>query len=132
MEFATHFHRLFPGRTPILRRMPIRKQLAVPMNVKNGTPIGSMSRCETCAHSHILQRFRESEEVTFCYYATLMAVPFKVRECSNYQDKARPSWEQMEQLAIEIRPAPTLKPAGFRSDDDSEGKEAAINDTLPR
>jgi len=56
--------------------------------VKNGTPIGTQSRCETCEHSHILRGYRESEEVTFCYYATLMAVPFKVRDCSNYSDKA--------------------------------------------
>ena len=83
--------------------------------VKNGTAIGSQSRCESCAHSHILQGFRESEEVTYCYYATLVVVPFKVRECSNYQDKARPTWEQMEELAIEIRPTPTLKSAGFCS-----------------
>jgi hypothetical protein len=82
--------------------------------VKNGTAVGSQSRCEACAHSHILQGFRESEEVTYCYYATLMVVPFKVRECSNFQDKARPTWEQMEELAIEIRPTPTLKSAGFR------------------
>ena len=86
----------------------------MPVYVKNGTAVGSQSRCESCVHSHILQGFRESEEVTYCYYATLMVVPFKVRECSSYEDKARPTWEQMKDLAIEVRPAPTLKSAGFR------------------
>lgn len=93
--------------------------------MKNGTPIGSQSRCETCEHSHILRGYRESEEVTFCYYATLMVVPFKVRDCSNFSDKARPNWEQMQDLAIEIRPAPTLKSAGFCAEAESE-KEAAL------
>src|SRR5664279_1162863 len=94
---------------------PIRRQLAMPIHVKDGTAIGTQSRCVSCEHSHILRGYRESEEVTFCYYASLMVVPFKVRECSNYSDKTRPSWEQMEDLAIEIRPTPTLKSAGFRN-----------------
>ena len=100
---------------------PIRKKLVLPIHVKNGTPVGSQSRCESCAHSHILQGFRESEEVTYCYYATLMVVPFKVRECSNYLDKARPTWEQMKDLAIEILPASSAKSAGFRFEERGGG-----------
>ena len=96
--------------------------------MKNGTPVGSQSRCESCAHSHILQGFRESEEVTYCYYATLMVVPFKVRECSNYLDKARPTWEQMEELAIEIRPTPTLKSVGFRRGNGSKSEVAVMTE----
>ena len=99
--------------------------------MKNGTPIGSQSRCETCEHSHILRGYRESEEATFCYYATLMVVPFKVRDCSNFSDKARPNWEQMQDLAIEIRPTPTLKSAGFCAEAESENEAALAkgNDT---
>ena len=96
--------------------------------MKNGTAAGSQSRCESCAHSHILQGFRESEEVTYCYYATLMVVPFKVRECSNFQDKARPTREQMEELAIEIRPTQTFKPAGFRSGNGSKSEVAVVTE----
>jgi hypothetical protein len=100
--------------------------------VKNGTPIGSQSRCGTCEHSHILRGYRESEEVTYCYYASLMVVPFKVRECSNYSDKTRPSWEQMEDLAIEIRPTPTFKPAGFHLDDGSQSEVEVAKITFTR
>ena len=96
--------------------------------MKNGTPIGSQSRCETCEHSHILRGYRESEEVTFCYYWSLMVVPFKVRDCSNFSDKARPNWEQMQDLAIEIRPAPTLKSAGFCAEAESENEAALAKD----
>jgi hypothetical protein len=101
----------------------------VPVYVKNGTAVGSQSRCESCTHSHILQGFRESEEVTYCYYATLMVVPFKVRECSSYEDKARPTWEQMKDLAIEVRPTPTLKSAGFRLEESPASEVAVVDDT---
>jgi hypothetical protein len=103
----------------------------MPIHVKDGTAIGTQSRCASCEHSHILRGYRESEEVTFCYYASLMVVPFKVRECSNYSDKTRPSWEQMEDLAIEIRPSPTLKSAGFRNGAGS-ASEVAVDDTENR
>ena len=103
----------------------------MPIHVKDGTAIGTQSRCVSCEHSHILRGYRESEEVTFCYYASLMVVPFKVRECSNYSDKTRPSWEQMEDLATEIRPTPTLKSAGFRNGSGSVS-EVAVDDTEPR
>jgi len=104
----------------------------MPIHVKDGTAIGSQSCCVTCEHSHILRGYRESEEITFCYYATLMAVPFKVRDCSNYSDKARPNWEQMQDLAIEIRPAPTLKAAGFRAKPEPESEVAVADDTETR
>ena len=103
----------------------------MPIRVKDGTAVGSQSRCVSCEHSHILRGYRESEEVTFCYYASLMVVPFKVRDCSNYSDKTRPSWEQMEELAIEIRPTPTLKSAGFRNGAGSSS-EVTVDDTETR
>ena len=93
--------------------------------MKDGTAIGSQSRCVSCEHSHILRGYRESEEVTFCNYERLMVVPFKIRECSNYSDKTRPSWDQMEELAIEIRPVERLKSAGFRYDAGSASEVAA-------
>ena len=84
--------------------------------VKNGTPVGEQSKCASCTHAHILQGFRESEEIVYCTFDCdhLLVVPFKVRECSNYTDKNRPTWEQMQDLAIEIRPISFAKPAGFR------------------
>ncbi len=51
-------------------------------------------------------------------------MPFKVRECSNYTDKNRPTWEQMQDLAIEIQPISYAKPAGFRQGNGSEQEDA--------
>ncbi len=70
--------------------------------------------CLTCEFAQIIRGFRESEELTYCTYGTpTMLVPFPVRECTYYADKNKPSWEQMEKLAIEVRPTVSLKPVGF-------------------
>jgi hypothetical protein len=41
-------------------------------------------------------------------------VPFKVRECSNYGDRNKPTWEQMKDLALPIRAATSGKTTGFK------------------
>jgi hypothetical protein len=53
-----------------------------------------------------------------------MMLPFRVRGCSNDQDKTCLTWEQMEDLAIEIRPKPTFKPVGFRTGNGSKSQAA--------
>jgi hypothetical protein len=58
--------------------------------------------------------YRESEMITVCTRVHPNPVlPFRVHECTSYYDKNRPSWKQMEDLAIDISPAP-LKPVGFK------------------
>jgi len=97
------------------------------ISVKNGTPTGEQSKCASCTNAHILRGFRESEEMVYCTFAfdQMLVVPFKVRECSHYSDKHRPTWEQMQDLAIEIRPPGSFaKPAGFRRQKDSEREDA--------
>ena len=82
--------------------------------IKNGTPVGSESLCRTCNSAHIMTGYRESELVTICKYVhPNIAVPFTVNTCTGYYDKNRPSWQQMEDLAIDIVPGP-LKPVGFK------------------
>jgi hypothetical protein len=77
--------------------------------VKNGTPTETNSKCASCMHAHILRGFREREEVTYCGFPCrqLLLVPFKVYECTNYTDRTRQTWDQMEDLAIDILPLST-------------------------
>ena len=84
--------------------------------VKNGTPVEASSKCESCVHAHIMRGYRESEEAVYCTipYGPPLRVPFKVYECSNHADRNRPSWKQMEDLAIDIQPLSSAKHAGFR------------------
>jgi hypothetical protein len=82
--------------------------------IKNGTPVGSASLCKTCNSAHIMAGYRESELVTICTDVhPNIVLPFIVYECTGYYDKNRPSWKQMEDLAIDVASAP-LKPVGFK------------------
>jgi hypothetical protein len=82
--------------------------------IKGGTPVGSESLCRTCNSAHIMTGYRESEQVTICnYVGPAIVVPFNICECSNYYDKNRPSWKEMQKLAIDVVPK-TMKPAGFK------------------
>jgi len=74
------------------------------------------SRCDTCRHAHIIVGYCESEAMVFCNYVyeQLLPVPFKVRDCSSYEDKNRPTWKQMTDLALPIRETTTAKTTGFR------------------
>jgi hypothetical protein len=38
--------------------------------VKNGTPIGATSLCNTCTNAHIVEGYRESEAIVLCTYAS--------------------------------------------------------------
>ena len=84
------------------------------INMKGATPVGSASLCRTRSHAHILSGYRESEMMVVCT-ATYpdFPVPFVVRECSGYNDKNRPDWDQMEKLAIDVAPVSFAKKVGF-------------------
>lgn len=60
---------------------------------KNPTPAGYVSLCRTCTHAHIVSGYRDSERITICdEFQPNLVVPFKVQECSSYNDKNRPSF----------------------------------------
>lgn len=82
--------------------------------VRGGTPNGSESRCKTCSYAHIMTGYRESEMITACsrIHPNIL-VPFNIYECTGYYDKNRPSYQQMQKLAIDVTPGP-MKPVGFK------------------
>jgi len=98
--------------------------------VRNGTPIGSVHLCTTCTHAHIVEGYRESEAIVLCTYASYdhaLAIPFRVRSCSNHLDRTRPSWKDMEKLAIPVSTG-TLKPVGFLVQREVEDKGSKDDD----
>jgi hypothetical protein len=90
--------------------------------VKNGTPLETQSKCASCLHAHIVRGYRESEELAYCTvtYGPPLVVPFKVYQCTSYLDRSRPTWKQMEELAIDILPLSSGKSAGFRKHDNCD------------
>jgi hypothetical protein len=96
----------------------------MPVWVRNGTPVGEKPLCDSCKNVHKQLGYRESEELVYCtFYGELRAVPFRVRECTDYTHKHQPDWEQMEKLAIPVDSTPSFKPAGFVLATEKKGQE---------
>jgi hypothetical protein len=82
--------------------------------IKNGTAVGNDSLCRTCTSALVFTGYRESEQMTMCTWVhPNIVLPFTVNTCTGYYDKNRPSYQQMQKLAIDVTPAP-LKPVGFK------------------
>jgi hypothetical protein len=75
------------------------------LNIKNGTPVGNAQLCRNCHWAQFMIGYRESDLLVICTNASPnLEVPFTVMDCSEFSDKLRPDWEQMEKLAINIQP----------------------------
>lgn len=85
--------------------------------VKNGTPVGNQHLCRSCSHAQITTGYRESEMLVICTNSyPSFSVPFVVHQCSEFEDKHKPDWKEMEKLAIEIQPVRiSKKTRGFGS-----------------
>ena len=82
--------------------------------VYGGTPIGSESRCDTCTHTRIIQGYAESERIVICtgMYDPIR-VPFKVMQCTDYEDRRLPDFDNMKEIAWQIRTKNAGSVAGF-------------------
>ena len=80
------------------------------LNVKNGTPVGNEHLCKGCTNGQFTTGYRESDILVVCtnVYPSIR-LPFVVHQCSDFQDRLRPDWEQMEKLAIQIQPVRVSK-----------------------
>src|SRR5262249_15792501 len=82
--------------------------------VYGGTPAGTESRCDTCAHARIIQGYAESERIVFCDVGwDPIQIPFKVMQCSDYEDRRLPDFEQLAEIAWQIRSKSAGHAAGF-------------------
>jgi hypothetical protein len=82
--------------------------------VKNGTPVGGANLCRSCTWGQVMTGYRESDVMVICTNSDpAFKVPFAVYSCTEFFDKGKPDWEQMEKLAIEIEPARIPKTRGF-------------------
>lgn len=112
------------------------------LNVKNGTPAGNQHLCRNCRMGQFTTGYRESDVLVVCTNTSPnIVVPFIVYECTEFNDKFKPDWDQMKKLAIHIQPVRvSSKTAGFNTvqlpqpvrktgaaveDDDQDEDEAA-------
>jgi hypothetical protein len=94
----------------------LKEKLMSLRKVYGGTPVGNESRCDTCSHARIIQGYAESERITFCdaMYDPIR-IPFKVSQCSDYEDKRLPTLKAMEDVAWFLRIKSAGSVAGFVS-----------------
>jgi hypothetical protein len=97
--------------------------------VYGGTPLGGGSRCDTCSNARIIQGYAESERLVFCHATyPVTRVPFKVSECTMYDDKRLPDLNDLKEIAWQLRTKSAGSKAGFvvfsapskRQDDNDE------------
>lgn len=94
----------------------------VNVKVKNGTAVAGPHLCRNCNWGQFVTGYRETDLFVICTNSSPnRLVPFAVRECTEYQDRNRPDWEQMEKLAINLttevnrKPTPGFRGSGFAS-----------------
>ncbi len=76
--------------------------------------MGTESRCDTCVHARIIQGYAESERIVMCVGRfDQLRVPFRVMHCTMYEDKRLPDFEQLKEVAWQIRTKSAGHAAGF-------------------
>jgi hypothetical protein len=95
------------------------------IKIRNGKPQFTESLCNSCYWAHIQRGFAESEEVILCaFLRPARLVPFKVSQCTDYNDKRMPSKTDMEEIAWIIRTKDVNRQVGFTKKAESrDGKE---------
>jgi hypothetical protein len=84
------------------------------IKIRNGKSQLTESLCNSCYWAHIQRGFAESEEVILCaFLRPARLVPFKVSQCTDYNDKRVPSRSDMEEIAWIIRTKDVNRNVGF-------------------
>ena len=85
------------------------------LKLKNATPVGGEHLCRSCSNGQFTVGYRESDVLAICTNAhPSRLVPFPVYECTDYQDRNRPDWNQMQKLALCFGEARRKATPGFR------------------
>ena len=77
--------------------------------------MGNAHLCLRCTWAQAMTGYRESDRLVICNKTYPdMVVPFVMLDCTGFDDKHRPSWKQMEKLAIRVPARPvSARTKGF-------------------
>lgn len=94
--------------------------------IKNGTPIGKPSLCESCSRAFIARGYSETELIAMCKALwPERRMTFPVRVCTDYVEKNKPSFKEMEEIALVLDRVALKRDAGFvRVSENDNGKDA--------
>ena len=103
------------------------------IKIRNGKAQLTESLCNSCYWAHIQRGFAESEEVILCaFLRPARLVPFKVSQCTDYNDKRVPSKTDMEEIAWIIRTKDVNRNVGFAKEAESPNeKEDDVAEIVP-
>ena len=91
--------------------------------VRNGTPLTGDWLCRTCTHALIQKGYSESEEQVSCaygYWEMPRLLPFKVRECSGYEDCRLSKYQGMAEIAWPLISKSAGRQPGFVTEHKAE------------
>ena len=97
--------------------------------VKNGTPVGKPSLCESCSRAFIARGYSETELVAICQALwPERRMQFPVRACTAYVEKNKPTFKEMEDMALVLDRVALKRDAGFVrvSENDNDGKQIEL------
>jgi hypothetical protein len=84
------------------------------IHIKNGTPIGKPSLCESCSRGFIARGYSETELVAICQALwPERQMHFPVRSCTAYVEKNKPTFKEMEEIALVLDRVALKRDAGF-------------------
>jgi hypothetical protein len=97
------------------------------IKIQGGTPCGTESLCDSCYWAHIQKGYAESEEIVLCaFLRSPRRMPFRVRFCTDYNDKRIPSKRDMEDIAWIIRTKDVNRKVGFSTEQSDEEQNEAM------
>jgi hypothetical protein len=102
------------------------------IKIRNGKSQFTGSLCNTCYWAHIQRGFAESEEMILCaFLRPARLVPFKVSQCTDYNDKRVPSKTEMEEIAWIIRTKDVNRQVGFAKDEEAHDEKEDEVEIVP-
>ena len=100
--------------------------------IRSGKPQTTESLCNSCYWAHIQRGFAESEAAILCaFLRQAHTVPFKVSQCTDYNDKRAPSKADMEEIAWIIRTKDVNRQVGFANGAEAEGSQEDELEIVP-
>lgn len=84
------------------------------IKIERGTRSDNIRLCDTCSNGQVMRGPAESEEVVYCHYLD-KPITLQVVECTNYQDKSKPTLGEMKTIAWMLRTDRTGHKIGFAS-----------------
>ena len=102
----------------------------VKIRIKGGTPEEGTTLCVTCSYGLVRRGFSAAQEEIVCRATRpTERIPFRIRECSEYEDRRLPNLYSMQKIAWILLTKSAGRSIGFVTSDrfrELEGEDAEV------